>query len=133
MHHFRLGTRFLAAAVAVLLAACGGDSRTEQIQPGLSRDSVLTVLGQPAGGGSADSAVGADSLKNVWRRTAYFMEGKNIEIIWYSPSGEKRTATDTVPENRVIPVVLIDGKVVGVGRTVYDQTAELYRLPKNRY
>jgi hypothetical protein len=131
-------TRAVLAAVLTFagLAGCsGGDARTEQIQPGLSRDSVLSVLGQPAAATAAtpDSAVAGDSLKNVWRRTAYFTEGKHIEILWYSPTGEKRTAADTVPEGRVIPVVLIDGQVIGVGRNIYEQTAQLYRLPPNKY
>jgi hypothetical protein len=119
----------------VLLAACsGGDARTEQIQPGQSRDSVLALLSLPGNDpASGDSAAGADSLKNVWRRTGYFTQGKSIEIIWYSPSGEKRTPADTVPEGRVIPVVLIEGRVIGVGRNVYEQTAQLYRLPPNKY
>ena len=93
----------------------GGDERTEQVLPGMSRDSVLATLGSSVPGATAESAMGADSLRNVWRRTQYLVDGVNIEVIWYSPSGEKWTAADTVPAERVIPVVLLDGKVAGVG------------------
>ncbi|NUQ11070.1 MAG: hypothetical protein HUU26_01915 [Gemmatimonadaceae bacterium] len=123
-----------AAALVLGAAACaGGDERTEQVLPGMSRDSVLATLGSSVPGATAESAMGADSLRNVWRRTQYLVDGVNIEVIWYSPSGEKRTAADTVPEERVIPVVLLDGKVAGVGRSAYDRVAETYRLPRNRY
>lgn len=121
--------RPMFAVVALGLGACaGGDERTEQVVAGMSRDSAMATLNAETGG-----APGADSLKNVWRRTAYLMNGVNIEVIWYSPSGEKWTATDTVPEERVIPVVLLDGKVAGVGRSAYSRVAEAYKLPPNKY
>ena len=127
--------RRLSMAAAVLmgaLACAGGDERTEQVTPGMSRDSALAALRSTMPGEAGDTAA-ADSLKHVWRRTAYLMNGVNIEILWYSPSGEKWKATDTVPEERVIPVVLLDGKVAGVGRSAYNKVAEEYKLPRNRY
>ena len=129
--------RYAACAAFTILVACSGsDSRTEQIQPGLSRDSALAILAEPMGKGSApasDSVSTTDSLKNVWRKTQYLVNGKNIEILWYSPGNERWRATDTIPAGRVIPVVLIDGKVVGVGRTTYEQMVTQYGLPKNKY
>lgn len=124
--------RVLASLAAVVaFAACGEkDARTEQIQPGIDRDSALAILGS---GTSGSTAAPEDSLKNVWRRTQYLVDGKSLEVIWYSPSGEKWTATDTVPEERVIPVVMVDGKVSGVGRVAYETLAAQYRLPKNKY
>lgn len=125
------GLPIVVVGAVMMLAACaGGDERTEQVQAGMSRDSVLAALG--SGAAPTDSAAG-DSLKNVWRKTQYLMNGVNIEVIWYSPSGEKWSAADTVPEQRVIPVVLLDGKVAGVGRSAYDRVAEVYKLPPNRY
>lgn len=125
---------FLALASLAAVAACdGGDARTEQVTAGMSRDSALTVLA--SGADEATTAGGAvpDSLRNVWRKTQYLVDGQMIEVLWYSASGEKWTAADTVPKGRVIPVVLVDGKVVGTGRAAYDQVAERYRLPKNKY
>ena len=125
-------TRVAVAALAVGAAACAdGDARTEKVVAGMSRDSALAALNAEVPG--AADAAGADSLKHVWRRTAYLMNGVNIEVLWYSPSGEKWTATDTIPKNRVIPVVLLEGKVAGVGRSAYDRVAEVYKLPPNKY
>ena len=125
----------LFVLVAALAACEGSDARTEQIQPGASRDSALAILGSSLGKDSAGSAApaSADSLKNVWRKTQYLVNGKTIEVLWYSANGERWKASDTVPKGRVIPVVLVDGKVVGVGRTTYDQVATQYGLPKNKY
>lgn len=124
----------LAMLFAAVLGGCSGDSKAEQVQPGISRDSALQVLTQsaPASRDSGFSA-NADSLKNVWRNTPYLVDGKLIEIIWYSPSGEKRTARDTVPKERVIPVVVIDGKVVGVGRSALEKVYREHKLPQNKY
>jgi hypothetical protein len=98
----------------------------------MDRDSALKLLGQNLPG-AADGNVGADTLKNIWRRTAYLMAGRRIEVLFYSPNNEKWKAADTVPEGKVIPVVIVDGKVIGVGRTVYDSVTSLYAIPKNRY
>ena len=115
--------------VAVLYAACGdGDSRTRQITPGMSSESALKVLGaDPA------AAISADTLRNVWRKTSFLMDGQHIDVLYYSPNNEHWRATDTVPEDKVIPVVSIDGKVVGVGQRAYDSVSKIYRLPKNKY
>jgi hypothetical protein len=102
----------------------------------MSRDSALAMLTDSSVGAisSVDpTGMQADSLSRVWRETPYLVDGKRVTIIWYSPTGEKRTATDTVPDERVIPVVLIDGRVTGIGRTEYDRVVSRYGLPKNKY
>lgn len=118
----------------ILIVACGDskDARTAQVAPGIDRDSALKILGENIPG-AADSGASADTLKNIWRRTQYLMAGRRIEILFYSPNNEKWRATDTVPDEKVIPVVLVDGKVIGVGRTVYDSVTNLYGIPKNKY
>lgn len=120
-------------AMAVAMACSPSDERTDQVLAGMSRDSALAVLASPLPGVPASAGEPGDSLKNIWRRTQYLIDGQNVEVLWYSQDGERRTASDTVPDGRVIPVVLIDGKVVGVGRSAYDQVADRYKLPKNRY
>ena len=125
-----------AAAVVWLSACSGSDTRTERLQPGISRDSALSILGSSAPSDSANGAAmrsGGDSLKNVWRKAQYRVNGNTIEIILYSPGNDKGRAADSVPKGRVIPVVVIDGKVMGVGRTTYDQVVDQYKLPKNKY
>lgn len=97
----------------------------------MSRDSAVALLS----GAPTDSAATPypDSLTRVWRSTPYLVNGQRIEIVFYSPSGEKRTATDTVPENEIVPVVIIDGKVLGYGRSALNDVYSRYPLPKNRY
>lgn len=123
--------RLVVLGTALVAAACGGDARLDQVQPGIERDSVVQLLTQQAVGDSAP--LNLDSLTNIWRSTPYFVNGQNVEIVFYSPSGEKRTPTDTVPENEIVPVVIIDGKVVGYGRSALNDLYSRYPLPKNRY
>ena len=139
MNTLALGRRppllaFAGTLAIALVVACGdgGDQRTAQVAPGIHRDSALKLLGRSLPG-AADGATSADTLKNIWRRTQYLMAGRRIEVLFYSPNNEKWKATDTVPGEKVIPVVLVDGTVIGVGRTVYDSVASLYGIPKNRY
>lgn len=115
--------------VAAFFAACGeGDSRTKQITPGMSSESALKVLGADPG-----AAISADTLRNVWRKTSFLMDNKHIDVIYYSPNNEHWRAADTVPEDKVIPVVTVDGKVVGVGQRAYDSVSKIYKLPKNKF
>ncbi|MEP7346827.1 MAG: hypothetical protein ABI877_16255 [Gemmatimonadaceae bacterium] len=125
---------FAATLSIALVVACGndGDQRTAQLAPGMDRDSALKLLAAGEPGVAGGDATG-DSLQNIWRRTQYLMAGRRIEILFYSKNNEKWRATDTVPEEGVIPVVLVDGKVIGVGRTVYDSVTNLYGIPKNKY
>ena len=131
----------LAAACSMLaLAACGdGDKRTQQLEAGVDRDSALALLSDgvridssrmPAPGALVPSS---DTLKNIWRRAEYLVNGQRIEVLFYSPNDEKWKATDTVPKERVIPVVIVDGKVYGTGRNAYDDAVAKYGLPKDRY
>ncbi|HEX9563365.1 MAG TPA: hypothetical protein VF981_05320 [Gemmatimonadaceae bacterium] len=127
-------SKFAVLAAFGALACNPGDQRTEQVVAGMSRDSALAVLASQMGeAATVEGSAGPDSLKNIWRRTQYLVDGQNIEVLWYSQTGERWSATDTVPAGRVIPVVLVDGKVIGVGRSAYDQVAERYKLPRNRY
>ena len=125
---------FAATLSVALVVACtdSGDQRTAKIVPGVDRDSALKLLALKLPG-AAEGSVSADTLKNIWRRTQYLMAGRRIEILFYSPNDEKWKAADTVPEGKVVPVVLVDGRVIGVGRMVYDSVTSLYGIPKNRY
>jgi hypothetical protein len=126
----------LSILSAGALSACDtggkGDARTAFITPGISRDSVLRVLRAPLAGLPVPSDH-SDSLGNVWREARYLAAGQLIHVIWYSPGNEKRTASDTVPEGDVTPIVLTDDKVLGVGRRTYDSVARVLSLPRNRY
>ena len=134
--------RWAPAALLSLsaLAACGDrDARTDKIEAGIDRDSALKVLASgtapdsSAGVPVADAPISADTLLNIWRRTQYLVGGKNIEFLFYSPNNEKWKATDTVPEGKVIPVTLVDGKVLGVGKGTMDSVSAANGIPKNKF
>jgi hypothetical protein len=124
---------FRRVAAMLLLAGVlgcddGSDQRTERLTPGMARAEALAVLQS-----GANSAPGADPLANIWQAARYLVDGREIEVIWYSRNNERRVAADTVPEGKVFPVTLVDGKVVGAGRAVYDSIAAQFKLPKNKY
>jgi hypothetical protein len=120
----------LALGTLAATAACGGDRRVDSLVVGMPRDSALFVLTDTM----VDSTTWiADSLPRIWRATPYFTDGQRIEIVWYSPSGEKRTPADTVPDEEVIPIVFIDGAVHGYGESALNGLYGRYRLPQNRY
>ncbi len=133
----------LLSAVFLTVASVGAcsdnDARTERIEPGSDRDSALSVISDgkmidstrmPAPGAMVPSS---DTLKNVWRRAAYLINGHNIEVLYYSPNDEKWKATDTIPKEKVIPVVIIDGKVYGTGRRAYKDAMSNFGLPDAEY
>jgi hypothetical protein len=56
-----------------------------------------------------------------------------VEVIWYSPGDEHRTANDTVPEGLVVPVVVVDGVVRGVGRKAHLAASAEFGISKDKY
>lgn len=105
------------AAVAAL--ACSGsenaaDGPVRQVTVGMPRDSVLTLL---RAGSSSE-----DSLANVYRTERYFISGRVIEILFYSPTGVKETE-EKVPEATLYPIVLDMGTVAGHGWEYFDSVA----------
>jgi hypothetical protein len=127
---------FLILLAVAAVAACDtggrGDARTAFVSPGISRDSMLTILKAPLAGLPVPPA-GSDSLGNVWRITRYVAAAQEVEIVWYSATNEKHNANDTIPEGDVTPIVIQGNKVVGVGRRTYDSVARVLKLPRNRY
>jgi len=111
---------------SLTLAGCddGGDERTKAVTPGMTRAEMLAVL-QSAGGG--------DPNAHIWRTAQYLVDGKVIEVLFYSRDNERRTVEDTVPAGKVFPVILADGMVVGAGRAVFDSVAKATSMPLNRY
>ena len=126
-------------AVTSFAACSDNDERTQRIEPGTDRDSALSLLSDgkvidstrmPVPGAIVPSS---DTLKNVWRRAEYLINGHSIEVLYYSPNDEKWKATDTIPKEKVIPVVIIDGKVYGTGRRAYKDAMSNFGLPAADY
>jgi hypothetical protein len=111
----------IATALLVLVcAACASrdtelDPRLRQLTVGISRDSALRIIGA--------GAPGADSLRNVYRREEYIINGMPLEIFFYSRDGLKEGQGVAPPESTLRPVVLNMGRVTGWGWTYFDSVA----------
>ena len=104
----------VAATSVVALSACG-DKRIDSLSTGITRDSALKVL---AGGASSDS------LANVYRQETYINNGRMINVLLYNKDGIVQATDSTVPDNKLTPVVTVDGKVSGWGWAHYDSVAK---------
>ena len=96
------------------LAGCGGDRNIGQLTVGIARDSVLRILAQ--------GSTATDSTPNVYREERYLYDGHFITLLLYSATGKKE-ATDTIPEEQLIPVVLRDDTLTGWGWEHTDSVA----------
>ena len=86
--------RFFAAALLAAVA-CAGEKEDPQLRKltvGIPRDSALRIL----------AAGSSDSLANIYRREMYLLDGKDVEIMFYSPAGlkeGKEPAATAVPKS----------------------------------
>ena len=114
---------FTAIAAASLLAGCK-DERIEDVDTGISRDSLLTIW-------SKDTH-GVDSLPSVYQRERYLISGKYYEVLYFSPTGQKGytgVQKDTIPWKELTPVAVIDNKVVGKGWEYLDSLYTANKIP----
>jgi hypothetical protein len=107
------------AALLIALAACGdreaGADKLEDLTAGMSTDSLYASLGA-----GPLTATGADTVRvrNGWRLSRYFVEGKLYEVIYVRDiPGD---VTEPVEQQRETPIVVAqDGKVLGWGWRFY--------------
>ena len=132
MHHVSVRRRI--GAVTALwalasLAACQ-DKRVKQLDTGITRDSVVSVISQDAKGGAP-----TDSFPNVYSRERYLIEGKQFEVLYFTPDNQKRpnksgvVIKDTLPWKELTPLVFIDNKLVGKGWDKWDSISKANRIP----
>jgi hypothetical protein len=100
------------------LTGCG-DKNIAKLTVGIPRDSVIKILGQ---GSSA-----TDSTPNVYREERYLNEGHFITMLMYSNTGKKE-GTETIPDEELIPVVLVDDTLTGWGWEHHDSVANVNRI-----
>jgi hypothetical protein len=108
----------VALAGAATLAACS-DSRIGDLSPGITRDSLMTILAQ---GGQA-----GDTLPHVYRAEKYLSKGQMLEVLFYD-RGDANEGTETVPEGDLTPIVLRSDTLLGWGWTYYDSLAKDHNL-----
>jgi hypothetical protein len=115
---------FTAIAAVTLLAACGQDERVEAVDTGITRDSLMTIWSK--------GTHGVDSLPSVYQRERYLISGKNYEVLYFSPTGEKAytgARKDTIPWKELTPVAMIENRVVGKGWEFLDSLYSANRIP----
>ena len=108
---------FVAIGALALLGACK-DKRIEDVNTGITRDSLLSVIGK--------EAPGVDSLPNVYRTERYLVDGKNYEVFYFAGSGKHLNAAtkDTVPWKELTPIVIVDRVVIGKDWAFWDSLAK---------
>ena len=126
MHSFVGKRRFALAAISTiaLIGACGEDKRTKGVDTGISKDSMLTIIGK--------ESPGVDSLPNVYQRERYLIDSKSYEIMFFSPTGKHAfvgVQKDTIPWKELTPIAMIDNKVAGKGWQYLDSLYAAHKIP----
>jgi hypothetical protein len=115
----RLGVA-LALAFAVALSSCA-DKRIRDLDVGISKDSMLKVVGRGAPEG--------DSLPNIYRHNAYLVQGKMFEVYFFDPENRKLADSVAVHSKELTPIVLLDGRVEGWGWRYASKLSRDYGIP----
>jgi hypothetical protein len=113
--------RSVLPAISLLFLCACGDARLKKLSTGITRDSLLKIVGQ-------GSATG-DSLPHVYRAERYLLSGKMVDVLFYVPTDQKSPA-DSVAETSLTPIVLSDGKVSGWGWVYFDSLAKANNIPE---
>ncbi len=106
----RAGAVVLAAVALATAAGCErGDPRLANLSPGISKDSVLTVMGGPP-----------------HRLDPYLSKGQYIEAMYYPRRAG--SSGDDLQDRNMTPVVVINGNLAGWGWSWWDSTAADHRI-----
>jgi hypothetical protein len=122
--HNSVGKRKLAVlALSVFALVACQDKRVKAVNTGITRDSLLTVIGK--------DSPGLDSIPNVYRSERYLIDGKNYEIFFFSGSGKHLfgAVKDTLPWKELTPIAMINKTVVGKDWTFLDSLYSANKIP----
>ena len=114
-----------AASLAVGVLACK-DKKLASVDTGITKDSLLSIMAV-----DAKNTGSPDAYPSIYRRDQYLIGGKNWDVLYYLSSGEKLqpAAKDTVPWDKLSPIVTIDNKVVGKGWDYFDSVSTANKIP----
>ena len=109
-------TRSALIAAPVLgllfLSACSkGDARLEKLSAGISKDSVLAIMGG----------------EKPQRVDPFLVNGQYIEAMYFPKPGAADSAS--LADRNMSPVVVVDGKLVGWGWKQWDSIAAEKKIP----
>ncbi len=132
-------TVFVGAALAsaALIAACE-DKRVKELNAGITRDSAVTVMAHDLKPGAT-----SDSFPNVYTRERFLLGGKSVEVLYFTPENDKaRVAAtgqealkvrDSIPYNRLTPIVFIDNRLAGRGWAYWDSMSTANKIPVKKH
>jgi len=137
MNHLSVRRRAVTVAgltAGIFLVACQ-DKRVKALDSGITRDSAMTIIAHDLKPGT-----GPDSFPNVYFRGRYLVNGKNLEVLYFTPENDKAPALvngrvpsagpDTIiPYRRLTPLVFIDGHLAGRGWSYWDSVAATNKIP----
>jgi hypothetical protein len=113
-------TLLAALAGSITLVACE-DKRVKQLDAGITRDSVMSVISQDLKG------TGSDSFPNTYTRERYLIAGKNYEVLYFTPNNEK-AGKDSVPWKKLTPLVFVENRLVARGWSSWDSIAAANKI-----
>ena len=105
--------RIAAPVLGLLfLSACSkGDVRLEKLSAGISKDSVLAVMG----------------AEKPQRIDPFLVNGQYIEAMYFPKPGAADSAS--VADRNMSPVIVVDGKLAAWGWTQWDSIAGSKKIP----
>ena len=109
---------------STLVVACE-DKRVNELDTGIGRDSVLSIL---TSGGQKSAT---DSMPNIYKRSRYLMGGKEYEILYFT-SRRFTPGKDSIPLKETTPVVLVDNKLIGRGWAFWDSVSMANKMPPQK-
>jgi hypothetical protein len=121
-------SRLASGAVAIVLFAACQDKRVKEVDNGITRDSLLSIIGK--------GSQGVDSLPNVYTRERYLIDSKNYEVFFFTSSGKHiytSAAKDTIPWSDLEPIAMIDNKVAGKGWPFLDSLYAAHNIPVKKH
>ena len=112
-------------AVAATMACAGSepgvrDARVEQIHNGLIRDSVIRIIARDP----------SDTRGMVHSRERFLVNGQHWEVLFYDAQG--RTESQTVESVELMPIILHEDTVAGLGWSDWDRLASANGLQRTR-
>jgi hypothetical protein len=125
MNHVSVRRNALTLAVmatAIVTTACE-DKRVKELHEGIPRDSAVSKLSEDVKHGS-----GADATPNVYTSSRYLINGKNYEVLFFTPNNEKK-GRDSVPSAKLTPIVFVDNRMVGKGWQYWDSVSAANKIP----
>jgi hypothetical protein len=114
--------------LTLVLVAAGiacEDKRIKELDTGIGRDSVLSILTA----GAQKSAT--DTMPNVYKRSRYLMGGKEYEVLYFT-SKHFTPGKDSIPLKETTPVVLVENKLVGRGWAFWDSVSTANKMPPQK-